>query len=137
MSRTEEDISSQSLQTCNIQTDEYKVKAFTMVIFGGAGDLSKRKILPSLYHLFTENEFPEGFSILGFDMADLTEEKYRSTMKDAVQKFSGEKMDRWDEFSSHLFYLKGNFEDDEGFKKLMLSVGRGRLDVDAEEDETW
>lgn len=122
MTKTDKVTSSQILQTCNIQPDEYKVEAFTMVIFGGAGDLSRRKILPSLYHLFTEDEFSEGFSILGFDMADLTEKQYRSRMKDAVQEFSDEQPDRWDEFSKHLFYMQGNFKEDEVFKKLITRV---------------
>jgi len=122
MTKTDEVISSQFLETCDIPADEYKVEAFTMVIFGGAGDLSGRKILPALYHLFTEDEFPEGYSILGFDRIDLTEEQYRSSMRDAVRKFSDEEPVRWDEFSRHLFYLQGNLEDDEAFKKLILKV---------------
>jgi glucose-6-phosphate 1-dehydrogenase len=122
MPKTDEVALSQFLETCDIQADEYRVEAFTMVILGGDGDLSRRKILPSLYHLFIGNEFPKEFSILGFDMADITEEEYRSKMKDAVQEFSNEYPDRWDEFSSHLFYLHGNFEDEEVFKKLILKV---------------
>ncbi len=122
MGKMEEVIPSQFLQTCDIPADEYKVEAFTMVIFGGAGDLSSRKILPALHHLFTENEFPEGYSILGFDKVDLTEEKYRSNMTEAVRKFSGEEPARWDEFSSHLFYLQGDLEDDEAFRRLIAKV---------------
>jgi glucose-6-phosphate 1-dehydrogenase len=124
MTKADDVISSQFLETCDIPADEYKVEAFTMVIFGGAGDLSRRKILPALYHLFTEDEFPEGFSVLGFDMLNLTEENYRNEMKDAIRKFSNEEPGRWDEFSRHLFHLQGDLAEDEAFKNLILKVSK-------------
>jgi hypothetical protein len=43
-----ESSSSPFLQTCDIQAKEFKVKPFALVIFGGTGDLSKKKSLQSL-----------------------------------------------------------------------------------------
>jgi glucose-6-phosphate 1-dehydrogenase len=123
---SEEIIDSRFLQTCNIPVEELIVKPFIMVIFGGAGDLSKRKLLPSVFHLYNEGEFSKRFFILGFDRVEVTEEHYRSMMKEAVRKFNDEPLEetKWNEFSKHLFYLSGNFERDESYSNLIKKINR-------------
>ncbi len=79
-------VDSQYLQTCDIPAGEVRVEPLTLVIFGGAGDLSRRKLMPSLYHLFAENELPQAFSILAFDRLDLDDGTYRLLMEQAVKK---------------------------------------------------
>jgi glucose-6-phosphate 1-dehydrogenase len=124
--RGEEIIDSRFLQTCNIPAEEFNVEPFTMVIFGGAGDLSKRKLLPSLFHLYNEDELSKGFSIIGFDRLGMTEEQYRNLMREALQTFTDESFEEgeWEEFSKHLFYLSGAFEEDETFKGLIKKITR-------------
>ena len=46
-----------------------------LVIFGASGDLTKRKILPSLYRLQKNRLLPEKFFVLG---TSRTEHEYRS-----------------------------------------------------------
>ena len=114
---SEQIIDSRFLQTCDIPVEELIVEPFTMVIFGGAGDLSKRKLLPSVFHLYGEGEFSKSFSVIGFDRVEMTDEQYRNLMGEAVKKFAAETFeeDAWEEFSKHLFYLSGDFEKDESF----------------------
>ena len=38
----------------------------TIVIFGASGDLTVRKLIPALYHLFLEGQMPESFRVVGF-----------------------------------------------------------------------
>jgi glucose-6-phosphate 1-dehydrogenase len=45
-----------------------------VVIFGGAGDLSHRKLLPALYNLMVDAELPKKFAIIGFSMEQLDDE---------------------------------------------------------------
>jgi len=54
-SKTEEVVASKCLQTCDTPQEKFKIEPFTMVIFGGTGDLSKRKLLPAVFHLYQEN----------------------------------------------------------------------------------
>jgi glucose-6-phosphate 1-dehydrogenase len=123
---SEQIIDSRFLQTCDIPAEELIVQPFTMVIFGGAGDLSKRKLLPSVFHLYSEGELPESFSVLGFDRVEITEEKYRNLMGETVRKFAGETFEEaaWKQFSKHLFYLSGDFEKDESFNSLIKKITR-------------
>lgn len=111
---------SRFLQTCDIPTGEARVEPFTMVIFGGAGDLSRRKLLPSIFHLYKEDELLKEFSIIGFDRIKMSDEDYRNMMKEAITEFTDESLEEgiWKEFSKHLFYFLGSFEDDDNFKKL-------------------
>lgn len=117
-------IPSKFLQTCDITPDAHKTEPFTMVIFGGGGDLSRRKLLPALFYLFRENELPKGFSIVGFGRTELDDGKYRGMMKEAVMEFGEGVFDEglWDEFSSHVFFLSGRYEEDESYKNLFEKI---------------
>ena len=113
-------VDSRFLQTCDIALKEFKVEPFTIVIFGGAGDLSRRKLLPTLYHLHAEKELPAYFSVLGFGMPQMTDAEYRNVMKDAIKKSKETiyKKNEWDEFSKRLFYISSDFGNDKNYKKL-------------------
>ena len=108
------------LQTCDIPVEDFKSEPFTLVIFGGTGDLSRKKLLPAVYHLLLGNELPEQFSILGVGGSQLGEEQYRALIERALRSsdevcFSGEK---WAQFARHLFYLSGNLEEEGTYQKL-------------------
>ncbi len=63
------------------------VDAFDLVIFGGTGDLARRKILPGLYRRFLAGQMPEASRIIGAARADLTEEAFRQTVREAIAEF--------------------------------------------------
>ena len=48
-----------------------------LIIFGASGDLTKRKLLPSLFELFDRDMLPEHFVILGVARTKYTNETYR------------------------------------------------------------
>jgi glucose-6-phosphate 1-dehydrogenase len=108
------------LQTCDIPLPSIAVEPFTLVIFGGAGDLSKRKLLPTLFHLYQEKELPNDFSVLAFARSKMADDTYRQLMKEAVREFSEEPFSEssWAEFSNHLSYLSGLFEEDTSYEEL-------------------
>jgi glucose-6-phosphate 1-dehydrogenase len=126
MSDSEFTIDSRYLQTCDISSSEAGIQPFTLVIFGGAGDLSQRKIIPSLFHLIGEKELPFEFSILAFDRIALDDSRYRAMMEEGARRADGDRFDEsaWDEFSKHLHYLSGDFQDDESFLRLYGSIDR-------------
>jgi len=49
-----------------------------MVIFGAAGDLTKRKLIPALYNVAKGNLLSREFAVIGVAAADLSEETFRS-----------------------------------------------------------
>jgi len=114
------------------------IEPFTIVIFGGTGDLSRRKLLPALFHLHQDDEFPGGFSILGIARSKMTDEEYRRLIKEAIQTYHQGlwSENHWEDFSKHIFYLSGPFDEDETYTKLCekidqssISIAQGAKDV--------
>lgn len=79
-----------------------------LVIFGASGDLTKRKLLPSLFELFDRNMLPERFVILGVARTKFSDVEYREQQKENLKKFlKGENTEkrRLDEFLEQVQYL--------------------------------
>ncbi|HET7457418.1 MAG TPA: glucose-6-phosphate dehydrogenase [Gemmatimonadaceae bacterium] len=67
------------------------VDSNVFVVFGGTGDLSRRKILPAMYRLFVEGHLPRGCAILGVSRdVGMTDEKFREIAREALAE-AGEK----------------------------------------------
>lgn len=62
--------------------------AFTFVLFGASGDLSKRKILPALYNLYRDGKMPEKFVIIGAARSAYTREEFQQFVVDSLKEFS-------------------------------------------------
>src|SRR5882724_5053096 len=97
-----------------------KPHACVLVIFGASGDLTQRKLIPALYNLALEKRLPERFAVVGYARSEMTDESFRDKMREAVKEFSrtGLKDDVWQQFANTLYYVRGGYEDHEGFQKL-------------------
>lgn len=92
----------------------------TIIIFGATGDLTQRKLIPSLYNLYLEESLPEKFTILGFARRPRTDDEFRADMVTALQQhakaaFSEQKAKR---FVKHIRYLPSDFADVTGYDRL-------------------
>ena len=54
-------------------------ESLVLVIFGGSGDLTKRKLIPSLYQLFKQDKLPIRFSVLGLGRTEYSDVAIAST----------------------------------------------------------
>lgn len=87
-------------------------KPFIMVIFGATGDLTRAKLLPSLFDLFKKNLLPKDFYIYGFARREFSKEDFYELFPTLT------KDPMWSEFSSHLFYQQGVFAESKGYTEL-------------------
>lgn len=90
-------------------------------IFGGAGDLTWRKLAPALYDLSLDRSMPDHFSILVVDRLDLNDDKLRQHLHEGVNEFSRRgkvKDDDWGEFARHIHYQQGDFKKPETYTAL-------------------
>ena len=71
-----------------LNTSNKTTESTIFIIFGGTGDLTKRKIMPALYNLFLANWLPENFAIIGSSSSKMTAEKYQQELLEAVNEFS-------------------------------------------------
>jgi glucose-6-phosphate 1-dehydrogenase len=60
-----------------------------MVIFGAAGDLTERLVVPALYNLVNAKRLPNAFRLVGVDLAANTVEEWRKTLTDTMEEFVG------------------------------------------------
>ena len=60
---------------------------FDLVIFGGTGDLARRKILPGLYRRFTGGQMPPDARVIGAARSEMGVEDYRRSVGDAIAEF--------------------------------------------------
>jgi glucose-6-phosphate 1-dehydrogenase len=92
-----------------------------LIIFGAAGDLTWRKLVPALYNLCLDDLLPEQLAVIGVDRKDRSDEDFGQRLRQGVDKFSRRgKADEqdWAEFSSNLIYLAGDFADAETYSQL-------------------
>jgi glucose-6-phosphate 1-dehydrogenase len=85
-----------------------------VVIFGAAGDLAHRKLIPALFNLGLEGALPDTFMILGVDLKPNDDASYRKEMRAAViadAKWSGKELAAWLAFEERLHYMPGDFSD--------------------------
>lgn len=96
-----------------------------MVIFGGSGDLTKRKLLPALFHLRQANLLPRQFAIVGVARRPLGDE-FAADMREGIVDFGGASTSdpKLDEFVSHISYYALNFGDPASYAGLKVELDR-------------
>ena len=65
----------------------------SLVIFGGTGDLARRKLLPALYNLHLDGVLPPRTAIVGTGRPAMSDDQYREFAKDGVKEFSRRPID--------------------------------------------
>ncbi|HWM77841.1 MAG TPA: glucose-6-phosphate dehydrogenase, partial [Methylomirabilota bacterium] len=92
----------------------------TFVIFGAAGDLTKRKLLPALYNLKAVGLLPRRFAIVGVTRKEKTHEEFREEQTKDIHEFATQRLDEalWDELRGCLYYQAGEFTDPAMYTKL-------------------
>jgi glucose-6-phosphate 1-dehydrogenase len=96
-----------------------------MVIFGASGDLTKRKLLPALFHLHQADLLPEKFAIVGVARRTLGDE-FANDMRDGIVQFGGaDKSDpKIEDFIKHISYYALNFDDPNNYAGLDAELER-------------
>ncbi len=83
------------------------------VIFGGAGDLTWRKLIPALFDLSQDRSLPAEFAIIAVDRIKLGDDALRRRLHDGVNQFSRfgkAKAAAWNQFAPHIQYQQGDFK---------------------------
>ncbi|MFC3418160.1 glucose-6-phosphate dehydrogenase [Salinicoccus hispanicus] len=115
-------------------TQPFKV---SIALFGATGDLSRRKLLPSIFHLFQEGSLKDDFALIAVGRRDITDDDFREVARKAISENDKlETLEGLELFLEHVHYvklsitesdtyssLKDKFEDIEG----TLDTGGNRL----------
>jgi glucose-6-phosphate 1-dehydrogenase len=84
-----------------------------MVIFGAAGDLTRRKLIPALYNLASEQLLSREFAILGIARSPMSTEQFRDKVSQDIKTYATGTVDSdlWEWFVRRMHYLSGDFDD--------------------------
>jgi len=84
-----------------------------IIIFGASGDLTRRKLLPSLYRLYKSKMLSDRFFILGTSRVEMTTDQFRADLLDAVKAAFPAGIDNevWDSFAQRLYYSTFDYSD--------------------------
>jgi glucose-6-phosphate 1-dehydrogenase len=94
----------------------------SIVIFGASGDLTYRKLIPALYHLFASDQLPKSFAILGVSRTHYSDESYREKLKASLQEMEKTEPAVLDAFCNHLHYQAIDTSDTEDYQKLSVRL---------------
>ena len=100
-----------------------------IVIFGAAGDLTRRKLIPALFNLATQELLPSQIAMVGTDRVEMDSDAYRQTLSAEIESYVGEgfNQEMWDLNVSKAYYTPGDFRNAESYqqlKQLLLQVDK-------------
>ena len=102
-----------------------------LVIFGASGDLTRRKLLPAVYHLSSGHRLPAQFAVIGVARTAMTDDQFRQQFRASLKEFANIDASQ-DEVArsleARLFYVAGEMDDPALYKSLVDRVA----DVGAE-----
>ncbi len=98
----------------------------SIVIFGASGDLTQRKLIPSLFNLFRKGRLGPPFHILGYGNTPFDDERFRQHLAEGLKRFAGfsYRQAEWADFSQRIAYQTGRYTDLGDFKRLNETLGQ-------------
>jgi glucose-6-phosphate 1-dehydrogenase len=83
----------------------------TIILFGAAGDLARRKLLPGLFHLEVAERLPEDWRLIASSNRELSDDEFRELARQAIAEFGrcSPEGDAWARFAERLWYVGGGF----------------------------
>jgi glucose-6-phosphate 1-dehydrogenase len=103
-----------------------------ITIFGAAGDLTWRKLIPSLFSLSQDGWLPERFAVVGTDRSKMSNDKFREHLRDGVSTFSRHgrpPKKEWDRFARNLSFQSLDLTKSNTYGSLNEILDR--------QDESW
>lgn len=82
------------------------VEPFDIVIFGGTGDLSRRKLIPALFHRYLDGQIDKSCKIIGIARSEVTRVEFVEFAHDACKAATDKWKDgKWKNFAGLLEYI--------------------------------
>ena len=105
-----------------------------ILIFGASGDLTQRKLIPALFHLWCNDQAPENFAIVGVSRTEYSDDEYREDCFNFDAAGYGNDRARFDEFAKHLHYQAANSTKAEGWPPIIERMGKLKAEHDIGEN---
>ncbi len=105
----------------------------TFVIFGGAGDLARRLLVPALYNLAKQGLLASDFEILGVARTELSDDEFRGRLEDELHRFATQSIDPGiaEKVLRRISYVRGDYTDAATYRRLGDRLGARRQSTPA------
>jgi glucose-6-phosphate 1-dehydrogenase len=109
----------------------------TMVIFGAAGDLAKRKLFPAIYELAHQGLLSRDFALIGLVRDDMSDDAFRKDLRDSIT--GSDEIHGFDEevftwLASRAFATKGDIDDASTYDVVRAKVAEVHTALDLKND---
>lgn len=94
------------------------LESCTLVIIGASGDLTSRKLIPSLFNLYLNRGLPDPFLIVGCGRTKMGDDEFRNSMKAALSEGAQLDQRKWEAFAGSLFYRPIGYDDQPSYAHL-------------------
>jgi len=103
-----------------MNTSPFNGLSTTIVIFGASGDLTQRKLMPSLFNLFRKRRTPKDLKIVGFGGTAFSDQQFRERLLTGIKEHAGYGFtdEEWNVFAPNLSYLQGKYTEANDFTRL-------------------
>ncbi|KAH9501566.1 glucose-6-phosphate 1-dehydrogenase [Dermatophagoides farinae] len=105
-------------ESLNYETGDH----YTFIVFGASGDLATKKIYPALWALYRDESMPLKTGIVGYARSSMTIQKLYEHIGRHIKLRDEDERELFQQFLLHNFYVQGEYDDDNGFIKLMKHV---------------
>ncbi len=118
---------------CDLDSERPAPGPALIVVFGGTGDLARRKIVPALYNLLREGRLHPDSRILCTGRRALDPEEFRSGLREAAGRFSRTGLDpaAWDRLAARIEYREGDLESPALYESLARTLSDPGSPADA------
>jgi glucose-6-phosphate 1-dehydrogenase len=103
------------------------LKSTQIIILGGTGDLSKRKLIPALLDLFTKGKLPESFHIIGLARSEWGRDEYIKFIQESLDKHNPWHTHTNEQvrlFCENISYVSGSFDDKTSYTRLQETIDK-------------
>ncbi len=92
----------------------------TIVILGASGDLTRRKLVPALFHQYQKGRLPGNTRIVGFARRPYSHDEFRAQLRSGMLEFASQVFDpvAWEAFASYVWYLSGDLDVPSDYQRL-------------------
>jgi len=97
----------------------------SIIIFGASGDLTQRKLIPSLFNLCRKGRLPKQIRVIGYGGTEFSDEQFRAHLEEGVKQFASFefKPEQWADFAPNIVYIQGKYDKLDDFERLSEAMG--------------
>src|SRR5262249_8695162 len=105
-------------------TPEHGAPPCTMVIFGATGDLTKRKLVPSLMNLAKDGLLDAQFAVIGVAIQPMSDDDFRKKVEADIAELDPDVLgfENWKWFKKRIYYVSGDFADANTYATLKAKL---------------